>query len=54
MSIRLIALIVHKEDWEDTWLDLGWPEARAKEQEYYKAIDEGLALFAKHYHSLWD
>ena len=51
---RAFGMIVHKEDWEDTWLDLGWSEARAKEQEYYKAIDEGLALFAKHYHSLWD
>ena len=51
---RAFGMIVHKEDWEDTWLDLGWSEARAKEQEYYKAIDEGLALFAKYYHNLWD
>ena len=51
---RAFGMIVHKEDWEDTWLNLDYHEANVKEKEYFKTIDEGLALFAKHYHSLWD
>jgi len=47
-------MIVHKEDWEKSWENLNWAEQRKEEKKYYEAIDEGLTLFAKHYHSLWD
>ena len=51
---RAFGMIVEKEKWEDTWLDLSYHEHKIEESKYYKAVDEGLALFAKHYHSLWD
>ena len=51
---RAFGMIVEKEAWEDTWMDKSYHEHKIREAEYYEAIDEGLALFAKHYHSLWD
>ena len=51
---RAFGMIVEKETWEDTGLDKSYHESKIRETEYYEAIDEGLALFAKHYHSLWD
>ena len=47
-------MIVEKEKWEDTWLDKSYHEHKIEEAKYYEAVDEGLALFAKHYYSLWD
>ncbi len=52
--IRAFGLITHKWDWEESWTNLSYEEKRKQENAYYKEIDEGLALFAKHYHSLWD
>lgn len=51
---RSFGMIVHKEDWEKSWENLSWAEQRKEEKKYYEAIDEGLTLFSKHYHSLWD
>ena len=51
---RAFGMIVEKETWEDTWLDKSYHESKIRETEYYEAIDEGLALFAKYYHNLWD
>tara|TARA_B100000287_G_scaffold221983_1_gene209412 strand:+ start:6963 stop:7397 length:435 start_codon:yes stop_codon:yes gene_type:complete len=51
---RAFGMIVEKERWEDTWMDLSFHEYKVEEEKYYEAVDEGLALFAKHYHSLWD
>ena len=51
---RAFGMIVEKETWEDTWLDKSYHESKKRETEYYEAIDEGLALFAKYYHNLWD
>ena len=51
---RAFGMIVEKEKWEDTWIDLSYHEHKIEEAKYYKAVDEGLTLFAKHYHSLWD
>ena len=51
---RAFGMIVEKEKWEDTWLDKSYHEHKIEEAKYYEAVDEGLALFAKYYHSLWD
>ena len=51
---RAFGMIVEKEAWEDTWMDKSYHEHKIEEAKYYEAVDEGLALFAKHYHSLWD
>ena len=51
---RAFGMIVEKEAWEDTWMDKSYHEHKIEEEKYYKAVDEGLALFAKHYHNLWD
>ena len=51
---RAFGMIVEKDTWEDTWLDKSYHESKIRETEYYEAIDEGLALFAKYYHILWD
>ena len=51
---RAFGMIVHKEDWEKSWESLSWEKSREEEVKYYQTIDEGLALFAEHYHSLWD
>lgn len=51
---RAFGMIVEKEKWEDTWLDLSFHEHKIEEAKYYEAVDEGLALFAKYYHNLWD
>ena len=51
---RAFGMIVEKEKWEDTWLDKSYHEHKIEEAKYYKAVDEGLSLFAKYYHNLWD
>ena len=51
---RAFGMIVEKEKWEDTWLDKSYHEHKIEEAKYYEAVDEGLALFAKYYHNLWD
>ena len=51
---RAFGMIVEKEKWEDTWIDKSYHEHKIEEAKYYEAVDEGLALFAKYYHSLWD
>ena len=51
---RAFGMIVEKEKWEDTWIDKSYHEQKIEETKYYEAVDEGLALFAKYYHSLWD
>ena len=51
---RAFGMIVEKEKWEDTWLDLSFHEHKIEEAKYYKAVDEGPSLFAKYYHNLWD
>ena len=51
---RAFGMIVEKEKWEDTWVNLSYHEHKIEEAKFYDAVDEGLALFAKHYHCLWD
>ena len=51
---RAFGMIVEKEAWEDTWMDKSYHEHKIEEAKYYEAVDDGLALFAKHYHNLWD
>ena len=51
---RAFGMIVEKEKWEDTWVNLSYHEHKIEEGKFYDAVDEGLALFAKHYHCLWD
>ena len=51
---RAFGMIVHKEDWEDTWVGLSFHEHKIEESKFYETVDEALALFGKHYHSLWD
>jgi len=51
---RAFGMIVEKDKWEDIWLRLPMDEYRVEAEKYYEAVDEGLALFAKYYHNLWD
>ena len=51
---RAFGMIVEKEKWEDTWVNLSYHEHKIEEAKFYDAVDEGLALFAKYYHCLWD
>ena len=51
--IRAFGLIIHREAHEDAAnkSDKGYLKYML---EYYKAVDKGLTLFARHYHALWD
>ena len=51
--IRAFGLIIHKEDHEDAAYQSEKSYA-VYMKEYYDAVDEGLSLFAKYYHNLWD
>ena len=51
--IRAFGLIIHKEDHEDAAYQSEKSYA-VYMKEYYDTVDEGLSLFAKYYHNLWD
>ena len=51
--IRAFGLIIHKEDHEDAAFESEKSYA-VYMKEYYDTVDEGLSLFAKYYHNLWD
>ena len=51
--IRAFGLIIHKEDHENA----AYESEKSYDvymKEYYDTVDEGLSLFSKYYHSLWD
>jgi len=51
--IRAFGLIIHQDDHKSAAFESekGYSKYMV---EYYETIDEGLDLFSKHYHSLWD